>query len=40
MSILLCLVKVNMTANAFSIDINSGKLASHLKDASYLGEEA
>ena len=30
---LLCLVKGNKTANAFAVDIDSGKLVSHLKDA-------
>jgi hypothetical protein len=30
---LLCLVKGNTTANAFAVDIDSGKLVSHLKDA-------
>ncbi|GET55412.1 hypothetical protein GLOIN_2v1883277 [Rhizophagus irregularis DAOM 181602=DAOM 197198] len=30
---LLCLIKGNKTANAFAVDIDSGKLVSHLKDA-------
>src|ERR1044072_7001835 len=30
---LLCLVKGNKTANAFAVEIDSGKLVSHLKDA-------
>ena len=30
---LLCLVKGNTTANAFAVNIDSGKLVSHLKDA-------
>jgi len=30
---LLCLVKGNKTASAFAIDIDSGKLVSHLKEA-------
>ena len=30
---LLCLVKGNTTANAFAVDIDSGKLVSHLKEA-------
>ena len=30
---LLCLVKGNTAANAFAIDIDSGKLVCHLKDA-------
>ncbi|CAG8654653.1 9381_t:CDS:1, partial [Paraglomus brasilianum] len=30
---LVCLVKGNLPANAFAVDINSGKLISHLKDA-------
>ena len=30
---LLCLVKGNKTANAFAVDIDSGKLVSHLKEA-------
>ena len=29
---LFCLVKGNTTANAFAIDIDSGKLVSHLKE--------
>ena len=29
---LLCLVKGNKTTNAFAVDIDSGKLVSHLKD--------
>ncbi len=30
---LLCFVKDNTTANAFTVDIDSDKLVSHLKDA-------
>ncbi|PKY48906.1 hypothetical protein RhiirA4_235906 [Rhizophagus irregularis] len=30
---LLCLIKGNKTANAFAVDIDSGKLVSHLKKA-------
>ena len=29
---LLCLVKGNLPANAFAVDIDSGKLVSHLKE--------